>query len=90
MGFRHHVTRYEKKPNGEIEIEIYLRDGQDRGIVGHVPFTVAIPAGLTVEQAALRIMGEVRKAKLGLLHPAQPDAGRLLGAWLDSQAEDWW
>ena len=88
MGFRHHVTRYERKPTGEIEVDIYLRDGQDRGIVGHVPFTVVIPAGLTVEQAALRLKAGVRAAKLGLLNPGQADARALLGVWLDSIQEE--
>ena len=88
MAFRHHVTRYERMPDGRIEVEIYLRDGQDRGIEGHVPFTVVIPAGLTVEQAALRLKAGVRAAKLGMQNPERADAGRLLGAWLDSIQEE--
>ena len=88
MAFRHHVVRYERKPTGEIEVEIYLRDGQDRGIEGHVPFRVVIPAGATVEQAALRLRAAVRAAKLGLLNPEQADAGRLLGVWLDSIGDE--
>ena len=65
-----------------------MRAGQGRGIVGHVPFTVVIPVGATVERAAGLIRAGVRAAKLGLLNPEQADAGRLLGVWLDSIQEE--